>query len=262
MPTRLVTRCGPIARGLLIVLVSTGSVLPGQAPAIDADSTWFSGWSQRYTQLQAYEKTPAPKLEDAAKREVISWLNREADFAAHHYQSTGKGLDESYGDYYIDLTLFVVQLKDARSIGALTKVTDVAPRVSTTLAEFGELAVEPVLAQLGDPLLRDSTVYTLGKFIEGNGNGHCHLGEASIGKIRQALLAAVLDREPAIRTSAAGALKYFRGDAEVIRTLRQLALADEYVGGRDSKTGEWTYPVREAAAAALDEIDKAHARTQ
>ena len=105
-------------------------------------------------------------------------------------------------------------------------------------------------------------MYTLGKFIEGNGNGHCHLGEASIGKIRQALLAAVLDREPAIRTSAAGALKYFRGDAEVIRTLRQLALADEYVGGRDSKTGEWTYPVREAAAAALDEIDKAHARTQ
>ena len=200
-------------------------------------------------------------MEDSAKREVISWLTREADYAARHYRNTGTGLGESYGDYYIDLTLFVVQLKDPRSIGALTKATDVAGRVSTTLAEFGEPAVQPVLAQLGNPLLRDSTLYTLGKFIEGNGIGRCHISEASIGRIRRALFEAVLDTSSATRLSAVNALKYFGRDAEVIRTLQHVASGDQYVVVRDPNTGKKAYPVRQAAAAALDEIDKAHVQT-
>jgi HEAT repeat protein len=262
-------REGPLP--LVLLLVGLTAALSNPDPALrarvtdqagdPADSAWFAGWPQRYARLQAWQKTPAPKLEDAAKREVIAWLDREAEYAARHYRNTGTGLGEAFGDYYIDLTLFVAQLKDPRSIAALTKVTDVAGRVATTLAEFGEPAVAPVLAQLENPLLRDSTVFTLGKFVEGSRDGRCHISEAGIRRIRQALLAAVLDTEPAVRRSAAGALKYFGGDAEVIRTLRQVASGDPYVAFFDTRTGERWYPVREAAAAALDEMDKAHVQT-
>jgi HEAT repeat protein len=256
MPTGLVTGRKRLAWSLVIELAAMGGALWGQAPANDADSSWFAGWQQRYAQLQTYEATPPPKLEDAAKRQAIGWLDREADYAARHFQNTGEGLSEDYGDYYIELTLFVARLKDPRSIVALTKVTDVSGRVSTTLAEFGEPAVQPVLRQLQSPLLRNSTVYTLGKFIEGNETGRCHIAESSVQTIRQALLEAVVDASPTTRVAAVNALKYFRRDTEVMRTIQHLASDDPYGVVRDPSTGKQIYPVRQAAAAALAEMGK------
>jgi hypothetical protein len=254
MPTRMVASCGAIASGLLVGLVAIGTLASGQAPAVDADSAWFADWPQRYAQLQVYQTTPPRKLEDAAKLEVFSWLKRDAEYATRHFQNTGTGLGEAFGDYYIDLVLFVVQLKDPRSIDALARVTDVSGRVSTTLAEFGELAVRPVLAQLRNPLLRDSILYTLGKFIEGSRSGRSHISESSTRAIRAALLEGARDASPTARLSAVNALKYFRRDPEIVRTLQQLASDDQYAVVRDPRSGEVTYPVRRAAIVALREL--------
>ncbi|HEX7958432.1 MAG TPA: hypothetical protein VF493_00845, partial [Terriglobales bacterium] len=159
----------------------------------DDDSSWFAGWQERAAKLDAYRTVPAAELQDAAKAEAISWLDKDADYASRHFQKTGAGLGEAFGEYYIDLTLFVAGLKDPRSINALTKVMDVAGRVSTTLAEFGDAAVEPVLGQLNNPVLRKGAIFTLGKFVEGSQKGKTKISDANIKNIKQAVLNSARD---------------------------------------------------------------------
>jgi HEAT repeat protein len=165
-------------------------------------------------------------------------------------------LGEAYGEYYVDLALFVAGLKDARSINALTKVMDVAGRISTTLAEFGDAAVQPVIAQLDSPTLRSDAIFTLGKFVQGSRNGRSPVSPANVQTIRQLLLKFARDPSPLARESAAEALQYFKNDSEVVRTLQDLADNDPYSRGKDLKTNTAMFPVRRAAKAALTEATK------
>ncbi|HEX7153117.1 MAG TPA: hypothetical protein VF618_16640 [Thermoanaerobaculia bacterium] len=176
---------------------------PPPASAAD-DERWFTAWEEREGLFEAID--PAA-VSDEEKKWAIATLREEAAFLQRHFLRTKEGLGEAYGAYYIDLALFVTKLKDPRSIESLAVAMDVAPVISTTLAEMGDPAVDPVLAAITNPFLRESSAYTLGKFLQGSREGRSRLSPANVTRIRQTLVRAALSDVPSLRKNALRALK-------------------------------------------------------
>ena len=97
---------------------------------------------------------------------AIATLREEAEFLQRHVQRTDAPLAEDYGTYSVDLALFVARLRDVRAVESLALVSDIAPAVPSALAEFGDVAVDPVLRALEVPFLRRGAAYTLAKLLQ------------------------------------------------------------------------------------------------
>lgn len=194
-------------------------------PPADAatDERWRRGWEERAATFETIDPA-APS--DEQKLWAMKALREEAAFLQRHFARTEEPLGEAYGAYYIDLTLFVTQLKDPRSVEALAVATDVAPSVSTTLAELGEEAVAPVLAMLDNPMLAESSAYTLGKFLQGSKEERSRIRPESVMKIRGSLLDAAATGKRPVRKSAIRALRHARLTPQEKDKLRRLTLTD------------------------------------
>jgi hypothetical protein len=244
MPARLVIR----------TFIAAVAIASGAAAQV-GNQGWLAGWPQRAEKLESIKRIGAQKLPDDAKVEVIGWLERDARAVQEQFTRTGEGAGEAFGDYYIDLAQFVTTLKDRRSIRALSLAMDVSGRVSTTLAEFGDAAVEPVIAQLQNPLLRDSATYTLGKFVQGRTLKKCELSAANVARIREELLRLARDPSPSTRQNAVEALGHFSSDKEILSVIRNIAEHDPYSRKRTEDNLPDLFPVREAAKRALKRLE-------
>jgi HEAT repeat protein len=232
-----------VAAILIVTVAPTASAETGE--------DWLRMWPSRAQRLELHKHTSAENLTDEARIEVVRWLERDVAASQEHFTRTGVALGEAFGEYYIDLVLLVASLKDPRSIGALSMATDVAGVVSTTLAEFGDSAVDPVLAQLNNSFLRDSSIFTLGKFVQGKTLKKCDLSETNVVRIRATLLQVAHDSAPSVRQTAVEALAYLAPDVEILSVIRDIADHDPYV--REPTEGSMPdhFPVRDAARRAL-----------
>jgi hypothetical protein len=185
-----------------------------------ADERWKAAWGSRAEQFDSIDRIH-PTDED--KLWAMRTLRAEAAFLQRQFTRTGEPLGEAYGTYYIDLALFVTHLHDARSIDALALATDIAPAVSTTLAELGDPAVDPVIATLSNPYLRESAAFTLGKFLQGEREGRSRISGANVQKIRDALRAAVMSEVPSLQKNAIRALGRGELSREDVAILRRVA---------------------------------------
>jgi hypothetical protein len=174
---------------------------PGNAAE---DERWETAWEDREGLFESIDRD---NPSDAEKLWAMKTLWNEAAFLQRHFAKSSEGLGEGYGAYYIDLALFVTKLKDPRSIESLAVAMDVAPAISTTLAELGEPAVDPVIGLLANPYLRESAAYTLGKFLQGQREGRSRLTPATVTKVRQALVRAAISDVPSLRRNAVRALR-------------------------------------------------------
>ena len=183
-----------------------------------ADARWFAAWEARQTRFEGFRSKPT----DADKLWAIRTLYNEAAFMQRHFTRTGEPLGEDYGAYYIDLGLFVTKLKDPRSIEALAVATDIAPSVSSTLAEFGDPAVDAVVRTLNNPLLRDSGAYTLGKFLQGTNERRIRIAPQKMTMIRGSLTTAVVKGTPSLQRNAVRALRHVRLTEDEKKILRSV----------------------------------------
>lgn len=183
-----------------------------------ADARWREGWESRAARFESIRNSPT----DAGKLWAMQTLYLEAAFMQRHFTRTGEPLGEDYGAYYIDLGLFVTGLKDPRSIEALAVATDIAPSVSSTLAEFGDRAVDAVVRTLNNPFLRESGAFTLGKFLQGSKERRIQVAPAKMQTIRGALTKAVVNGTPQLQKNAVRALTHVRLTEDEKKILRSV----------------------------------------
>lgn len=228
---------------------AVASVAPTQFT--NEHESWLRDWPKRLPSVEAAAAMELRDLTDESRLQLITWLVKDNQALRERYRLTQRPMGEGFGDYYIALVLLVAKMKDVRSVDILARTMDVAPSVSTTLAEFGDLALEPVVTQLSDPSLELSAIYTLGKFVLGKRLGRNMLSEDAAGRIRSILLGATASRSGDVRVVAVQAIAQFHNDTEVRQILRRLAKQDPFVRSRQADGARLYYPVREAAAAAL-----------
>lgn len=183
----------------------------------------FHDWplrSEVLPQLDANDGLPE------TQRFLIDSLVTENAYLRWRRTQTLPDLCEDYGDYYIALALAVSELDDERAIAALTGAMDVAPAVATTLASYGDPAVQPVLAMLREPFAQDGAAYTLGRFVEGRRAHGIAISRWNLRRIRRALVRlARAAGEIAVRGTAVRGLGEFDPDWR-LRALMD-TLADE-----------------------------------
>jgi hypothetical protein len=256
MPTGAVTaqvigRTDPFMMSgtLLSILLA---IQVGQPFSVESIRQWLAGWEQRAASVAKFKAMKLSDIPDQVKTETIKWLEMEADYSKEYLKRTSTSLGEFYGNYYINLTLFVVSLNDIRSISALSKTMDVAGSVSTRLAEFGEPALDPVIEQLQDQHLTGSATYTLGKFLQGKQLGKNKLSDTAEQRIHQVLIGLLRHDSYSVRWQAVEALSYAPGDQDVVRALLRVSAEDPFSIVRGSPGTNISYPIRESARKILE----------
>jgi hypothetical protein len=190
-----------------------------------------------------------PEEADRVKIGFIRLLRRENNASETGQQGTHT---ESYGEYVFDLTQQVSALHDERTIPVLVESIT---RSGVDLLQFGDEALEPVLAQLKNPdaLVRATTLETaLGILKEKN-------DAASRDRIRALILSSLEDRSLVVRSAAVDSIDCLEGRQEFVPTLEKIAKTDPDKFSRKAKAldggdGNELYPVRYAARRVLRDI--------
>ena len=201
---------------VLVLQVPEKKFPPDATP--EADAQWQKDWESRADRFESIRKSPT----DKDKLWAMQTLYLEAAFMQRYFSRTGEPLGEDYGAYYIDLGLFVTQLKDPRSIESLAVATDIAPAVSATLAEFGDPAVDAVVRTLNNPFLGESGAYTLGKFLQGTNERRIKVAPAKMKTIRGALTQAIEKGPPTLQRNAIRAMRHVTLTEEEKTILRRV----------------------------------------
>jgi HEAT repeat protein len=164
----------------------------------------------------------------------------------------GERFTEAYVNYYGDVIAAVAALEDVRSVGALAGAIATGAMAVDALVSFGSIAVGPVAERLADddPMVRSSAALTLGEMLA-RSDDDVSRSPAQRARIKKALLAAAADPDPFVRRRAVRGLARV-GDAESIGAVRKLANEDPYIDTIPGREGR--FPVREAAAQALEEM--------
>lgn len=209
-------------------------------------------WQDHEQRLALVKAKPVGELTDTEKLSLISWLSKDADTTQQPNAATGASAGEDYGEYLVDLALTVARLKDKRALPALVKVMGISRGICTTIAEFGDDAVSPVMAQLNRPEGRWSAVATLGLFLKGQRLGKNSLSMEAADRIQKQLLALTGDPSGLIRMLAVQSLAFAKPNPDSVGVLQKIANEDPYE--KSSTTDGATtsvYPVREEATATL-----------
>jgi HEAT repeat protein len=162
---------------------------------------------------------------------------------------------EENSEYYSSLIDEVAHLRDERAIPALLGAVMTGGMAIRGVAQFGEKALGPTLAQVNGRDFRQASgaVYVLQKMVEmrtANDN-QSHL------RIKKALRAAIGSPDSGVRQAAIFAIEYLDDREEFVPILKDLAERDSYkLAGQPSTDGTTAdfYVVREHATKLLRKI--------
>jgi hypothetical protein len=188
-----------------------------------------------------------PDEADRIKLGLIRLLRRENNASETGQQGTDT---ESYGEYVFDLTQTVSALHDERAIPVLVESI---PRSGVDLLQFGDEALEPVLAQLTNPdaLVRAKTLETALGILKKKNDA------ASRDRIRALILSSLDDHSLVVRGAAVNSIDCLEWRQEFVSTLEKIAKGDpDKLPGKalDDGDGNEFYPVRYAARRVLRDI--------
>ena len=242
-----------------LVILLCGIALHAQPTTTREAAEWIQSWPDRAIRLEQWRALPASvrsKEQDAAIATLVNEVRNMKALAVPEESGIGDG----YGNYFIGLALFVAEFKDPAVIPALIKVIDVAPKISTALAAFGDLAVAPVLSVISDSARSPSAIFALGKLIQGQNERRCQVSIENRQTIRIALMTKAREsRSYQDRYQSIEALANFGDDTEVRALISEVALHDVYQV-RATPSGETWFPVQEAARRALRKISEEKVR--
>jgi len=164
-------------------------------------------------------------------------------------RAKGERFDEAFSNYYADLIGAVSSLRDPRAMEGLLGAIDTGGMAANGLADLGASAVDGVIERTRheDVGVRLGAVAALRTFL--TRQEAVRSNPDAVDRVRQALLAALDDPEPWVRSGAASGLYMFREDLEVTRRLNIIAATDSYA--QTIGSGELRFEVREAASGAL-----------
>ena len=175
-------------------------------------------------------------------------LERETDLM---YSTAAPGTEE-HSDYFADVIWAVTTLREPLSLKVILRCINTGGMATGALAAMGDDALRAVLDLLpkADKQTRLSVLQVLSSMAEPRNLDNL-TKEGSRTALVGVLLESANSTDPDFRIIAARALAQFPASPEAVSTLNRLAAADPYI---ETKDGKPTYPVRQAAAAAL----KAH----
>ncbi|PYN66445.1 MAG: hypothetical protein DMD93_17930 [Candidatus Rokuibacteriota bacterium] len=137
-------------------------------------------------------------------------------------------------EYYEDLIAAVTSLRDTRSLEALIGALRTGYMVTSTLAGFGDAALDRMIELLnrGDTGTRGSASFVLAHMLDTQNVSRVS-DPLSRQKIKDALLRAVRDSSPYVRLESVEGLAKL-GDLDVIPLIRNLATGDPSTLIRDA----------------------------
>jgi len=242
----------PLCILLSASLVVGTSCSRGGGPASPDTTAMPGSWQDHAQRLALLNGKPIGELTDTEKLSLISWLAKDMDVAQKLNATTSEGVGEDYGDYLVDLALTVARLKDKRALPALVKAMAISRGICSAIAEFGDDAVGPVIAQLNRPEERWSAVATLGLLLEAQRLGKNSLSMEAAEHIQKQLLALTGDSSGLIRMIAVQDLAFAKPNPDSVSVLQKIANEDPYQKPVSADaTNVIVFPVREAAAATL-----------
>jgi HEAT repeat protein len=190
------------------------------------------------------------------KQQLVELLQAENEYIARTEQqfidsgmvaSPETQLSEEYISYHSELLAAVISLKDASAVEALAGATSTGNMVMDAVADFGEIAIDPLIAQLDQGLerRRSTALFTLQKILDRvpDINNKPELLE----KIRMSAIKAAGDSGPTVRIRAVELLAHF-SDAESTEIIKEIANNDPY---RAEFMPGSPYMVRDAATQIL-----------
>lgn len=157
---------------------------------------------------------------------------------------------EDYGEYVFSLTQTVSAMKDDRAIPVLVEAIS---RSGVDLIQFGDKALEPVLAQLknSDALVRAEALEIGLKILKAKSDS------ASRTRARDLILSSLNDHDGVVRSAAVREIDCLDDRREFVATLEKVAKTDpQKLPGKalDGGDGEEFYPVRYDARQVLRHI--------
>jgi len=203
--------------------------------------------------LRAY-----PDQSELIKTTFIAALEREGSYI-ESTEDRGEQLSETATEYWYDLSLAVASLRDPRSLKGLLSAHGPGGIVMSYFADLCPYGVDKILEKSQLP----SRYWRGGLIVDNRAGAMALLGQCltrisamqaapdALAKARKALLAALGDSEPTVRSTAARALVSLRDDPEVHAKLELLAATDAYVS-RATPTAAARFTVRDAARQALN----------
>jgi hypothetical protein len=255
--SKLVKDSGLYAFVAMMVLTIT-SCSRSQSPTAPQvlDKPAPNSWQARAQKLAVIRKTATGEVTDADKLLLISWLDHDAGVVPQFdaKERTADEADEGYGNYITELSIAVAALKDKRALPALVRVMNISEGICTAIAEFGDDAVDLVIASLTNPDLdmRLGAVDTLGFLLKGQQLRKNSLSSQSADHIQAELVKTARDPDPLIREQAVQSLAFAKPSAEAVDLVKKLSTDDpaEWVRTTDGAP-RTVYPIREQAAATL-----------
>ena len=180
-----------------------------------------------------------PERSDELKLALIKLLERENAFSREYresvYKRTGVPLGEEYGDYHGDLIEAVTSLKDIRSLNALIGVIETGNMVTSTLAEFGNDALDRVVEVFNSGgTARVSAGLVLAKMLDAK-NAPKVSDPVPRQKIKDTLIRAAGDPSRFVRLAGIEGLRRV-GGPEVVSLLQKLATSDPEETVRNAAT--------------------------
>lgn len=190
------------------------------------------------------------------KVELIKLLEKENQQSERLEE--GLPVDESSGEYYIELVDAVVRLNDPRSIRGLVGAVDTGVYVINVLVSFGEEAIDPlidVFANTKRRSIKPNIIKTLDKIL-----AEKTVAVAHKNKVKHFLLDQ-LNATPSrnVKRNIIAAIVNFSDDDQVVTVLESLIASDTYyemrrVKGRPRTERVKVFPLKEEAEKTMGRI--------
>lgn len=195
-----------------------------------------------------------PEQAERLKLGLIRLLGTENNAMKH---ARAGSMDEDYGEYVFALTQAVSALKDDRAIPVLVEAIS---RSGVDLVQYGDKALEPVLAQLKNPddLTKAKALEVALAILQVKNDA------ASRARVKALILSSLDDGSGVLRGVAVNAIDCLNDRETFVSTLNDLARNDPFkLPGKASDGGDGNefYPVRYDARRVLREIESKKACT-
>ncbi len=216
------------------------------------------GRAHEFKRFEGYEQIRAA---------LIDLLKKELLFAKDEKTFGDQGEGEGYGGYLLELLAAVCGLKDKEALPVLVETIGGGigrgPAVIRTLAEFGDTAVEPIIAKLHDNENpnRTGAAHVLEQMLRMKSQDEVKLSTTSIKRVKGVLKETLRGQSsPWTKRHSVKALGYIK-DEDIVPFLKSISEKDPYMrvidaSFRGGKTGKKMriYPVREEAEKVLKRI--------
>jgi hypothetical protein len=185
-----------------------------------------------------------PDQTDRVKLGLLDVLRADNDTFMHP-DASQKNFTESDSEHYAEAINVVSSLDDERAIPVLVGAISTGKMAMGGILKFGQKALDPVLAQLGNPNpeIRSSAI-TVGITILRMKND-----PASRSRIVEIIRTAITDQEYLARSSGLRAIEGLDDRKQFLPALKEMAEHDPFI-----VPGETVYPLRVRAQRLIDKI--------